>query len=155
MKAAVKAQSAKAATKRASAKKTAAKNVRPGFCTYAGGGSWSVESRLWLNSTDQQSICHPAKIPRWTPQGFAPKKSPLFVQSGSHCFSRRCMEQTTKSQRASLRLPRDTTYSGYRVRCARCGIVKLTLADFRGQISDKPTQVWRCPRCGSDSVFQG
>jgi DNA-directed RNA polymerase subunit M/transcription elongation factor TFIIS len=50
--------------------------------------------------------------------------------------------------------PRDTKYSGYRVKCGKCGVVKLTLAEFRQQVTDKPEQVWRCPKCGSIAAFK-
>jgi hypothetical protein len=65
------------------------------------------------------------------------------------------MEKTADPQRSVRRdsyvrrSARDVSYSGYRVLCARCDVVPLTLADFRKQISSKPNQVWHCPKCGS------
>ena len=55
----------------------------------------------------------------------------------------------------NLRASRDATYSGYRVRCARCDTVKLTLAEFRKQLKDKPEQIWHCPNCGAAAEFRG
>jgi ribosomal protein S27AE len=60
----------------------------------------------------------------------------------------------TKKQRVVLHSPRDTKYSGYRVKCGKCGVVKLTLAEVRQQVTDKPEQVWRCPKCGSIAAFK-
>jgi DNA-directed RNA polymerase subunit M/transcription elongation factor TFIIS len=60
----------------------------------------------------------------------------------------------TKKQRVVRHSPRDTKYSGYRVKCGKCGVVKLTLAEFRQQVTDKPEQVWRCPKCGSIAAFK-
>jgi predicted nucleic-acid-binding Zn-ribbon protein len=61
---------------------------------------------------------------------------------------------TTKAQRTVLRSPRDSKYSGYRVACRKCGVVGLTLPEFRGQLTDKPEQVWHCPKCGSMATFK-
>jgi ribosomal protein S27AE len=55
----------------------------------------------------------------------------------------------------SVRSPRDTDDSGYRVLCGKCGGVKLTVAEFRAQVSDKPKQIWLCPKCGLIARFQG
>src|ERR1035437_3940654 len=60
-----------------------------------------------------------------------------------------------KTERAVLRSPRDTSYSGYRLRCQRCGPSKLTLAEFREQLSCRPEQIWHCPKCGSFAEFKG
>src|ERR1035437_3772619 len=60
-----------------------------------------------------------------------------------------------KTERAVLRSPRDTSYSGYRLRCQRCGPSKLTLAEFREQLSCRPEQIWHCPKCGSVAEFKG
>ena len=60
-----------------------------------------------------------------------------------------------KTERAVLRSPRDTSYSGYRLRCQRCGPSKLTLAEFREQLSCRPEQIWYCPKCGSVAEFKG
>jgi len=51
--------------------------------------------------------------------------------------------------------PLDTTYSGYDLLCEKCGKIKLTLAEFRAQLSDRPEQVWFCPQCSSIAQFQG
>jgi len=68
------------------------------------------------------------------------------------------MEETTDPQRSVLRRPyrlpaRDESSSGYGVRCARCDVVSLSLAEFRKQISSKPYQKWHCPKCGSVAVL--
>ena len=32
--------------------------------------------------------------------------------------------------------------------------MELTLAEFRQQVTDKPEQEWRCPKCGSIAAFK-
>jgi len=59
-----------------------------------------------------------------------------------------------KAQRAVVRSPRDSSYSGCRIRCKKCGIVKLTVGEFRTQSNGKADQVWLCPRCGSVGEFR-
>jgi len=46
-------------------------------------------------------------------------------------------------------------FSGYRLKCNRCGTIKLTVAEFSEQLSDKPEQVWHCPLCGLIAEFKG
>jgi len=65
------------------------------------------------------------------------------------------MMRHNKSERGIIRPPRDTKYSGCRLRCAKCGTIRLTLAEFRAQVSDKPEQVWRCPLCHLIAEFMG
>jgi ribosomal protein S27AE len=48
-----------------------------------------------------------------------------------------------------LRSSREATYSGCRLRCGRCRIVKLTVAEYRKQLTDRADQLWHCPKCGS------
>jgi hypothetical protein len=72
------------------------------------------------------------------------------------------MDENTRPQDAvlhssrvyRLHSSRDATYSGYGVYCDKCSNVRLTLAEFRKQLSDKPEQIWHCPICGSVAEFR-
>ena len=82
------------------------------------------------------------------------KQDPRVRNGNSGLYLSRSGMDTTKARPAVLRSPRDSEYSGCRLRCGKCGTIKLTLAEFREQMSDKPEQVWRCPRCGLIAAFK-
>ena len=60
----------------------------------------------------------------------------------------------TKVRQDVRRSPRNTDYSGFGLDCQICGPCRLTLSEFREQLSCKPNQIWHCTKCGSVAKFR-
>lgn len=57
-----------------------------------------------------------------------------------------------KKQQDRMHSGTDDRYSGVRLRCRKCGIVKLTMDELQKLVLVNPDSR-RCPTCGSIAVF--